>query len=263
MQVLFLDDVLQVFRVEERMMKIDHLVVNVNKKYQNDGRTIESIRDAGFPYMPKWGKKTAGFKVSNIWIGKEYFELVHVKKKKSDWKSDWAEMYNNGHRGLSCLILDVADIEKLHCELNGRNVAITKPEFLQFKWFFKLFTRVMPWKNCYLPFFENVSFQIGFQQMKDDAARHFMEQYMVPNAAENGIDKVSQIICYGRFTKKDFAMLATVFDERFSDDEEQAIIVLDNNQTIIFQQAKDTYIEVVTNGKTSKEVVEIENIKII
>ncbi len=62
-------------------MKIDHLVVNVNKEIQVNKEMIKNVYSIGLPYVPKWGKGTKGFKVSNIWIGKEYLELVRVKTK--------------------------------------------------------------------------------------------------------------------------------------------------------------------------------------
>ena len=62
-------------------MKLDHFVVNVDKKYQKNGMVIDNIRNMNFPYEPKWGKGTKGFKVSDLWIGNEYLEMVHILKK--------------------------------------------------------------------------------------------------------------------------------------------------------------------------------------
>ncbi|MGE7919060.1 hypothetical protein ACQKM9_08925 [Viridibacillus sp. NPDC093762] len=59
-------------------MKIDHLVLNVDSKYHVEGEQVNAIRSIGLPYKPKKGKGTKGFKVSNIWIGKEYFEMVNL-----------------------------------------------------------------------------------------------------------------------------------------------------------------------------------------
>lgn len=38
-------------------MKLDHFVVNVDKKYQKDGMIIDTIRNMNFPYEPKWVTK--------------------------------------------------------------------------------------------------------------------------------------------------------------------------------------------------------------
>ncbi len=61
-------------------MKLDHFVINVDRKFQVDKNIIKNIKDS-IPYEPKWGKGTKGFKVSNLWIGNEYLEMVHILKK--------------------------------------------------------------------------------------------------------------------------------------------------------------------------------------
>jgi len=49
-------------------LKIDHLVINVDKMYQTDKSIIDEIKNCGFPYEPKWGKGTSGFKASKNWM---------------------------------------------------------------------------------------------------------------------------------------------------------------------------------------------------
>ena len=39
------------------MLRIHHLVLNIDKKYQKDKIEIQSIRNAGLPYEPKTGKE--------------------------------------------------------------------------------------------------------------------------------------------------------------------------------------------------------------
>ena len=39
------------------MLRIDHLVVNIDKKYQTDELEIQSIRNTGLPYEPKMGQR--------------------------------------------------------------------------------------------------------------------------------------------------------------------------------------------------------------
>ena len=93
-------------------MKIDHLVVNVDEKYHNDNNIIKSIRENNFPHEPKWGKGTKGFKVSNLWIGNEYLEMIRILKENGGgWIQEWITKYNYGHRGMICLMLNVADID--------------------------------------------------------------------------------------------------------------------------------------------------------
>lgn len=239
-------------------MKLDHFVLNIDKKYQQDETIIEKIQKS-LPYMPKWGKGTAGFKVSNIWIGKEYLELVHIRKAHGGgWVPEWTTMYNNGHRGMICLMLDVENIDELYQFAHTKNVAMSEPKWLEFKWFLNLLTRRMPWRNSYLPFFEHVPFQIGFQEMKDDKARDFMEQYMVPNASEQGINGITDVIVSGRFTENDFIMLDCIFGDKIKEVDGNRHLIL-SGQTVLFQQA-DTYTVTLQTTSDQKENIEIENV---
>ncbi len=246
-------------------MKLDHLVVNVDKKYQTDKSIIDNIRTAGFPYEPKWGKGTGGFKVSNLWIGNEYFEMVHILKSNGGgWIPEWTKRYNHGHRGMICLMLDVENIDEIYSLLKSRNVQVTPPQWLEFKWFFNLLTRRMPWRNCYMPFFEGVEFQIGFQQMQDEKARDFMSQYMVPNSRDNGIIGIDNVIIKGQFTKQDFEMIVAVFGDKISDnllDETSVKVNLSSTQSIEFVKDKHCQLEVYTDSVKEKSI-HIENIKI-
>ncbi|WP_176698691.1 hypothetical protein [Romboutsia hominis] len=103
-------------------------------------------------------------------------------------------LYNNGHRGLICIMLDVVNIDEVYNLLNKKSIEITKPEHLKFKWFFNMLTRTMPWQNSYINFFEGVPLQIGFQQMNDEKSRKFMNEYMIPNSRDNDIIGISEVI---------------------------------------------------------------------
>ena len=186
----------EIFKTRKSVdMKIDHLVMNIDKKYQTDKNEIQKIRNSGLQYEPSWGKGTRGFKASNIWIGNEYFEMINILKKDGGgWKQEWVDLYNFGHKGLICLMLDVKNIDNLYKELNNNNICVSEPKTLEFKWMFNLLTRRMPWKNMYLDMFEGVPFQIGFQQMDNEKARSFMQQYMVPNSTDNQIKGILKVI---------------------------------------------------------------------
>lgn len=241
-------------------MRLDHFVLNIDKKYQQDQTVVAEIQKF-LPYMPKWGKGTAGFKVSNIWIGKEYLEMVHIRKAHGGgWISKWTELYNNGHRGMICLMLDVENIDTLYQFAQENQIAMSEPKWLDFKWFFNLLTRRMPWRNSYLPFFENVPFQIGFQEMKDNDARKFMEQYMVPNASEQGISGISEVVVSGLFTDEDFAMLDLFFAENIKNIDKNRQLTF-ATQRILFKQA-DCYTVELQTSSDRKEMIEIENVTI-
>lgn len=243
-------------------MKLDHFVVNINEKYQKSEKVIENIRNMNFPYEPKWGKGTRGFKVSDLWIGNEYLEMVNILKKDGGgWVPEWTDKYLQGHRGMICLMLDVENIDALYQEMTEKGIQITNPEWLEFKWFFNMLTRRMPWRNCYVPFFEGVPFQIGFQEMKDEKARDFMNQYMVPNSREKGIDGIFRVVIKGKFLEADFEMIQKIFAEKACLESDMIRVVLSTKQSIEFVKAESYEIDLFTNVNTGS-VVEIENIKI-
>ncbi len=244
-------------------MKLDHFVVNINEKYQKDKNIIDDIRNADFPYEPKWGKGTKGFKVSNLWIGNEYLEMVNILNTDGGgWVKEWSKKYNEGHRGMVCLMLDIENIDELYQILNQKNIPVTLPKWLEFKWFFNLLTRRMPWRNCYIPFFEKVPFQIGFQEMKDEKSRDFMNQYMVPNSRDKGIDGINKVIIRGAYSHNDFDMLKNVFGNLIKNENSKFIsIELSTKQLIEFTVDPMYQVELYANSATGR-FVEIENVKI-
>lgn len=244
-------------------MKLDHFVINIDEKYQKNKSIIEYIRNASFPYEPKWGKGTKGFKVSNLWIGNEYLEMVNILRSDGGgWIEEWTQKYKEGHRGMICLMLDTENIDDLYQDFNKRNISVTVPKWLEFKWFFNLFTRRMPWRNCYLPFFENVPFQIGFQEMKDEKSRDFMNQYMVPNARDKGIDGINKVIIRGAYTNSDFSMLKDIFGNLVQEESSTLVSVeLPTKQLIEFTFDITYQVEFYTNS-TAGKCIEIENVKV-
>lgn len=246
-------------------MKLDHLVINVHKKYQIDQGIIGTLRTAGFPYEPKWGKGTKGFKVSNLWIGNEYFEMVRILKPHGGgWIPEWTKRYKQGHRGMICLMLDVEDMDVLYSSLKTKNIQVTPPQWLEFKWFFNLLTRRMPWRNCYIPFFEGAMFQIGFQQMKDEKARNFMQQYMVPNSRDNGITGITTVSIRAPFTSYDFEVITAVFSDHVAPtliNETSVKVNLPSRQSIEFAKDSQYQLKVYTATENATSIT-IENIKV-
>lgn len=225
-------------------MKIDHLVVNVDPFVQENKQFINKVHSMGLPYKPKWGKGTRGFKISNIWIGDEYFELVRIKTEDGGgWVDTWTKAYHNGHRGLIGFALEVDDIEATYEKLIRQNIEVTPPEPLTFKWFFNLFTKTMPWKNAYLPRFEGVPFQFFLQQMNDEKSKAFMQQYMVPNSRENNINGISEVKIYGTLTEHDQNIIKVLFDDYKINGTE--ITVSLGKQTISFIESKNYFVEVI------------------
>ncbi|MGE7884029.1 VOC family protein [Bacillus sp. NPDC094077] len=246
-------------------MKIDHLVVNVNKEIQENKETIKNVHSIGLPYVPKWGKGTKGFKVSNIWIGKEYLELVRVKTKDGGgWVQDWVRKYNDGHRGLIGLAIDVENIDNTYEKMIRDGIKVTKPEPLQFRWFFNLFKKTMPWKNAYIQPMKGMPFQFFLQQMKDQKSREYMEKYMYPNSVEEGVTGIVAVKLYGEVTNEDRNIIGCLFSDVTN--EEKEIIIRLKNQVIHLIQSNEHFIEIMldSNNEAHKgKKLNIENITLI
>lgn len=246
-------------------MKIDHLVINVDRNVQEDKDFITKVKLFGLPYEPKWGKGTKGFKVSNLWIGNEYLEMIRIKNKDGGgWVQSWVEEYNHGHRGLIGFGIDVDDIGAVYKRLLSQQIKVTLPEPLRFRWFFKLLHKTMPWKNSYLPVFEGVPFQFFLQQMNDEKSKDFMRQYMVPNSKEKNINGISQVNIYGAWTEKDKELITKIFSDYVVQD--GSITIEIGNQTICCIDSDEYRVEVLldcNNNEYSKKQLEIGNLMIM
>lgn len=242
-------------------MKIDHLVLNISKKYQQDSKEIKAIEEAGFPYKPDMGMRSKNFKVSNIWIGNEYLELVRLLQPSGGtWKKEWVDAYNLGHRGLMCLMLDTDNLDLEYKRLSSLYVPVTKPETVRYKWFLNLLSRTMPWRNSYIPVFFGVPMQIGFQEMKDTSQRG----PMTPNSRENSIKGIKKVLIEGAFTEGDLKMISQIFPEG-SQETEGFTVKLESNQTLVFRYNKEYHVTVVTDCKNAdfeKKTVAFENVTI-
>lgn len=242
-------------------MKIDHIVMNINKKYQTDEKTIKNIRETGLLYEPKKGKSTSGFKASNIWIGDEYFEMINILNPTGGgWVSEWTQRYNDGHRGMICLMLEVDDLDKLYEKVKNFKVEVSEPKWLKFKFFFNLLSKKLPWRNSYLPFFKEVPFQLGFQQLKNKETRMNMRKRMIPNSSDNGIQKITEIEISGKFSDIEFDMLKKVFINT-REDNNKIEILLNSNQKISFIKSDNYFVNVRMDSNCEKYTV-IENLKI-
>ncbi|MCR8656744.1 hypothetical protein NV377_05400 [Paenibacillus sp. T3-5-0-4] len=121
----------------------------------------------------------------------------------------------------------------------------------------------MPWRNAYLPAFQGVPFQFFLQQMNDEKAKQFMQQYMVPNSRENMINSIAEVNIYGQLSTKDKEIIFALFESVKEKDE--VLMIKMEDQTIQFIQS-DTYkVEVILECNTidySGKNVEFNNLLI-
>lgn len=123
----------------------------------------------------------------------------------------------------------------------------------------------MPWRNSYLPFFEGVPLQLGFQQMKDKKSTQWMRSYMVPNATENGIQGIKEISIEGTFTNSDFKQLQRIFDKAEVTDHEVNVF-LNSNQQVTFKKAATYQVQVILFSKNNTyhpNKIKIENTELL
>ena len=244
-------------------LRIDHLVLNIDEYYQQK-EYARIIEDAGLPYVPKNGKGTSGFKVSNLWLGNEYLEMVRIKKEDGGgWIPEWTKRYLAGERGLVCLMLETENINALYSKLQKKEMSL--PEQAKYKLFYGLMSISPPWKNSYLPFFEGVPFQIGFQQINNEKSKEKMYKQMKPNSRDNGYTGISYIEIYGKFTQKDRGIIYSLFTTKGDMKNGNLIWELKNNQKIVFIQAEEynTIVYLVKeNDNKGRDFVKIENVSI-
>lgn len=181
------------------------------------------------------------------------------------WVPEWVNRYNDGHRGLICLIIETDDLDREYQRLTDEGMEITPPEYLKFKWFFNLLTRTMPWRNSYIPFFEGVPLQLSIQQMKDQKSKDFMHQYMTPNSRDEGINGIKRLIIKGSFTDNDKERIRTFFGESI-DSDDNIIVRLKSKQELVFMQSSEYSVELQvedTKDALGDSYIDIENIHII
>lgn len=241
---------------------IDHVVINIDKNYQEDKTIIEKIKASGLFYEPSKGKGTRGFKASNIWIGDEYLELIQIKTKDGGgWRKNWVEKYNSGHRGVIGLFLKTENIENTGKLL--KDFQITSPERIVFPMIFNLVHISAKWRNSYLPFLSGVPLQLGFQQVDNKKIEANMRKRMQPNSEKNGFFGIKTIKFFGDFSIEDFETIKKIFSCN-EITENHIEIPLNNEQYIHFYIDTINKTQIFIDSKNKDLVpLEIENVLLL
>lgn len=168
------------------MLTLDHIVVHVDSS--SEIVELKSKLDSvNIPFEPDWGKKAKGFKVSNIWIGQQYFEIVDILGPDNLWQPQWSARHAKGDRGVYCLFLKTNQaIHDLYDKLSNEGIKPSKPERTRFKWMFGLLAKKLPWQFMLLPKIPGTPIELGIIQY-DAGAEEKSKPYMVPNAEDRGL----------------------------------------------------------------------------
>jgi hypothetical protein len=86
-------------------MRIDHIVVHIDKDAEKFDALSSAINDQGFPFNPNAGKRSLEYRVSNINIGNEYIELVGLCVECAFVDAAVDTPLQNGQRGVFCNLL--------------------------------------------------------------------------------------------------------------------------------------------------------------
>ena len=177
------------------MLTLDHIVVHVDNS--NEISALKSELDkASIPFEPDWGKAAKGFKIANIWIGQQYFEIVDILSADNLWQPQWSERHAQGDRGIYCIFLKTNEpIEQLHAKFLSEGIKATEPERTRFKWMFGLLEKKLPWQFMLLPNIPGTPIELGIIRY-DEGAEKKHKPFMVPNTEDIGIVGLSRAVVY-------------------------------------------------------------------
>ena len=171
-------------------LELDHFVVHIDDAPNLLPDLKTRLATIDVPFEPDWGKGTKGFKAGNIWIGRQYFEIIRILRPDGGgWVDRWVERHHRGRRGLYCLFLKTDRLDDMLTRLRGAGIAVSDPERVTYRAFFGLFRKTMPWRMLYLPPIPGTDLELAFIAYDPDP-KDVMKAHMVPNADANGITGV-------------------------------------------------------------------------
>lgn len=175
------------------MLRFDHFVIHIDNDAGILERLKQTVEPLGYPFDISQGKETQGFKTSNIWVGREYIEIVRLLSPDGGgWERHWVQRYNRGKRGVFALFLATDELDTLYHELKERNMDVQKPRRPVLRSLFGLINQSAPWRSLYLPPIPGTNLELDFLQYDKGAE----EKYMKPNSREKGITGIHKAKIY-------------------------------------------------------------------
>lgn len=248
------------------IIRLDHFVVHIDNDMDRLKRLKQEIKPLGFPFEPEWGKGTKGFKAANIWIGSQYFELVWLKTKDGgEWKPDWVNKYNRGHRGIVGIFFMTDQLDQIRGELYNRGIPVSEPERGNSRWFFGLLKKTLPWRRIFTDPIPGTDLQICFIELNNSQIMKKMKNYMVPNATVNGILGIKRAAVYSNFSQEACAYINKLFPAAKNI---HSSLICDMGDTeLSFVQCREPQLRlelwaVVDNSRYTANSFEIENVQL-
>jgi hypothetical protein len=248
-------------------MRIDHIVVHIDKDAEKFDALSSAINDQGFPFNPNAGKRSLEYRVSNINIGNEYIELVRIMRSNApSWMPLWTHHYNNGQRGVFCIFLEVEDVERLAVAIKKGGIRARGPAVLTYPSLLGLYRTETPYFIYYLPNFPDTPLQFAIMQYKKASLRESSMAGLQPNAEQNGIHGIRKVEIEMPNLDENMEMLQRLFSELRSENE-QCFSMLDK-QRIIFRRSADQQAHVRVSAVTSQRAYlgkkfHIENLEVV
>ncbi|MBD3286796.1 hypothetical protein GF359_09250 [candidate division WOR-3 bacterium] len=216
------------------MLRLNHLIVHIDNDEEILTGLKKELYPQGYPFNPESGEKGGGYQASNIWIGKQYIQLVRLTREAgTGWEERWVKAYNEGHRGPVALIIATHRLDELREGFEKQDLDIQIPKKASSKDIIGLFTDLLgitkqaPWKILYLPSIPGTDMEIGFIEYQGNAEEELAE-IMKPNSANNGITSINRAKIYLPQWEEGMEYLGKIFPDLKDSKSQYRIRMLDS-----------------------------------
>lgn len=259
------------------MLRLDHFVVHVDNEQQALDELKKNLAPLGFPLDLTKGKSTQGFKISNLWVGRQYFEIVRLlQHAASGWPRHWVDRYNRGVRGIYCLFIATRELDNLKEEFKQKGLDVHEPLKKASRDLLATVSEILGLsakktvasRSIYLPPVPGTDLELGFIEY-DPVTETNLKEHMVPNAEEYGITGINRAKLYLPEWNEGIDYLCRVFPQ-LSESRGQQKIKLVESELLFFRSDPEDGLHVkleapcinkeYTGGKFSIRNVEVKTV---